>query len=130
MKRKKLILICFIATVIFIGGYLTLFSTSGKYYQTYSPDKQYSVYASKYYYERFMPRMPGQSGDAAGKVYLYDEVENKIINNATIPILWMTESIVWEEDKAYFKGTDYPHAGKPWSLPRPLQTGILSNGRE
>jgi len=119
---KRLLCLCLLAAVLFIGGYVTLFSTSGEYYRTYSPDRQYSVYASKYYYERFMPRMPGQSGDAAGKVFLYDEVEKRVINSATIPILWMTEAIVWDQDNAYFKGTYYPYAGNPWRLPRPIQS--------
>ena len=117
MTRKWFVISVFVAAALLCTAYFVLFATSGEYYRTYSPDKQFSVYASKYAYERYMPYMAGHAGDAAGKVYLYDELEKKVIASARIPIMWMTEGIIWEEGKAYFKDLDYPSADNPWILP-------------
>lgn len=119
--KVLLIILILVAMILFIAGYLFAFSASGEYYKTFSPDNQYSVYASKYHYENFIPKMSGQSGDAARKVFLYDEVERKIPNSAKIPMLWMTDEMVWEENEAYLKGADYPNISDPWHLPRPIK---------
>lgn len=116
MKRTWILLLI-VAAILAGTVYCVLFSTRGEYYRTYSPNGQFSVYASPYFYERHMPRMPGQAGDAAGRVYLYDELEKKVIANAPIPILWMTEGIIWEDGKAFFKDSDYPSENNPWVLP-------------
>ncbi len=116
MKRIWIVLL--IVAAILVGtAYFVLFSTRGEYYRTYSPNGKFSVYTSPYFYERHMPRMPGQAGDAAGRVYLYDESEKKVIANAHIPILWITEGIIWEDGKAFFKDADYPSESNPWVLP-------------
>ena len=65
------ILIC-----VFIVIYWLSNITEGKYYRRYSPDGQYSIYASRYKY--FNIQLPFiKFSDAGGKIYLYDELENK-----------------------------------------------------
>jgi hypothetical protein len=108
--------------IILIGLVYAFFNyATGCYYRVYSPDEQYSVYASKYIYENFLPAMPGQSGDASGKVFLYDEIEKKVINSGDIPMVSMTSEIEWAETEAYFKSDFYPNADNTWKLPRPLK---------
>ena len=113
---KKIYSILIVVTLGFVGLYLYLHTTSGEYYRTYSLDKQYSVYGAKYFYENFMPRFPGQSGDASGKVYLYDEIENKVIGSGEIPMLWMVPDVIFTENEAYYKGGDWIR----WKLPRKI----------
>lgn len=119
---KKIVLTTFsFITILLISLVLWSNSTNGVFYKVYSPDKQYSVYAAKYNYENFSMVFPGHSGDASGKVYLYDEVEKKVINSASIAMVWMTGEIQWEKDMAYFKGDNYPTILEPWKLPRPIR---------
>ena len=121
MKKHFLRVLTLVVFMIAGGIVLILFKTSGKYYQTFSPDRQYSVYASKYFYENFLPKMPGGSGDASGKVFLYDEVEKKVINSASIAIMWTVGDIEWDKNNAYFIGEEYPNILEPWHLPRPIK---------
>ena len=65
---------------------------------------------------------PGnQSGDASGKIYLYDEVTKKVINSSSIPMISMTNEIHWTANSAYFKADIYPNISNPWRLPRPVK---------
>lgn len=119
--HKKIIVTLAVSLLCFIVAVVLMFSTSGKYYQTFSPDRQYSVYASTYFYERFLLKMPGGSGDASGKAYLYDEIKHQLINSASVAIMWTITDIQWEDNKAYFIGEDAPTISNPWLLPRPIK---------
>jgi hypothetical protein len=100
---KIVLLTC---SIILIGLIYLFFNyTTGEYYRIYSPDQQYSVYASKKIYEIFLPAMPGQSGDASGKVFLYDEIEKKVINSGKIPMVSMTSDIEYLEIASVFETT-------------------------
>jgi hypothetical protein len=125
--KKAIIIILSIVSVFIISLYVWLNTTSGVYYKVYSEDKQYSVYAAKNNYEKFFMVFLGQSGDASGKVYLYDEVNKKIIDCANIPMIWMTGEIQWDENVAYFKSDDYPNIINPWKLPRPIRQNNKPN---
>lgn len=120
---KSRFLVRFGAVILLIASALAafLFSTSGELYRTYSPDKQYSVFAAKYNYEAFVMRMPGGGSDASGKVFLYDEIEKKIIASGSISMVGLTGEIEWTEDEAYFKGGVYPNITNPWKLPRKVK---------
>jgi hypothetical protein len=120
--RKVFKIILFSCLIVLIGLIYLFFNyATGEYYRVYSPDKQYSVYASKNIYENFLPAMPGQSGDASGKVYLYDEIEKKVINSGDIPMISLVGDIEWTETEAYFKSDFYPNAANTWKLPRKLK---------
>jgi hypothetical protein len=119
--RKAFKIILFSCLIILTGLIYLFFNyTSGEYYRIYSPDKQYSVYASKNFYENFLPAMPGQSGDASGKVFLYDEIEKKVINSGNIPMISLVGDIMWTETEAYFASDFYPSPTNAWKLPRKL----------
>ena len=118
MKKIKIFLL--ILFVVGIGFIPYLKSTHGEYYKTFSPDNQYSVYASQYNWEKFIIRMPCGGSVASGVIYLYDEIEDKIINNAHIDLLWLTPEINWTKNTAYFIGDEYPNIMEPWKLPRPI----------
>ncbi len=115
---KKIALSIILIVIILV---VFLMSTSGEYYRTYSPDKQYSVYASKNNWELFSMRMSDDNGDASGKVFLYDEIEKKIINQAKIPMISLTRDLLWADSIAYYKReNDYPNITNPWKLPRSI----------
>ena len=124
--RKKLFIFISICLIIALGTYLSQESTRGKYYKTYSPDKQYSVYTSKTNWELFSMAMPGNGGDATGKVFLYDEIEGEVIKSAPISILWTAGSINWNDSIAYFYGEENPTILEPWNLPRPISKSALN----
>lgn len=116
---KKFLLFLFVLLAIIAIWLLRLGDES---YRTYSPDKQYSVYAKRYSWERFVTRFPGGGGDASGIVFLYDEVQKKVIGKAKISMVSNTSSIEWSGNKAYFVGDDYPSIVDPWKLPRPISS--------
>ena len=120
MKKRTYILLSLLAGACIFLYYL-LNAVRGEYFRTYSPDLQYSVYASAYICNSFSMAMPGHGSDGRGKIFLYDEVEKKIIHSAKISILWTTSEIRWEENAAYYIGEDYPHILDPWRLPRKIK---------
>ncbi len=123
MKLKQFIIIGLILTVTGLIAFLS--SLGGEYYRTYSPDKQYSVFAQKYNYENFLPGMLGGGGDARGRLVLYDEIEKKIIDKGEIIMLSLTPEIQWEENHAYYIGEEnYPNILRPWTLPRKIKKQI------
>ncbi len=89
MQRKTKIQIL-IFTLIVIGIYQLFNITDDTiYYKFYSPDKQYSAYAKKFSYYRYLKlSFPGsRSSDAPGKVYVYDEINKKVISTAKISMI-------------------------------------------
>jgi len=78
--------------------------TEGEYYKQYSPDGQYSMYASKNKY--FNINTPfSKFGDEGGKVHLYDELENKLVSSASISMISnVKDHFFWSEDELYSKG--------------------------
>ena len=118
--KRILVLVGFATLATFGFGIAFMLSTSGEYYRTYSPDKQYSVYASKYNWAYFSFSMPGGGGDASGKVFLYDEVTKRTLYSAPIAMLWMVDGIKWTDSTAYFVGETHPNVLDPWKLPRPI----------
>jgi hypothetical protein len=100
------------------------FSTS-TYVRLCSPDGQYSVTAEEYVFESFIPRFPGQAGDAAGRIVIYDEVTKKRLFRAHVPMAQLIWELVWEGPRAYFIGDQqHPTILDPWILPREVRTSL------
>jgi hypothetical protein len=108
-------------TVSLIAFLVWVYSTSGTYYKTYSPDRQYSVYAEKYNWEMLNAVMPGGGGDHSGKLFLYDEVKKKVIGKAETQMISRAGDIMWGTTTAYYVGDEYPTIINPWKLPRPVR---------
>lgn len=101
MSKKKIILISILCCIILIFIYLAN-QTEGIYYKSYSPDGQYSCYASKSKYFNFnFPFV--KSGDASGKVHVYDELENKLVSSSSIAMIANINNMEWNEDSFYQK---------------------------
>jgi len=47
--------------------------------KSYSPDRQYSFYGKIFFLDQFIPMSPGSGSDARVIVYLYDEINKKIL---------------------------------------------------
>jgi hypothetical protein len=47
--------------------------------KSYSPDRQYSVYGKIFFLDQFIPMSPGSGSDGRISVYLYDEIDKKIL---------------------------------------------------
>ena len=93
------------------------FSTKGEYYSVMSPDGQYRVYSSAYNYELYLPIPFMRYGDMSGVVYLYDEVEKKIIDSASIEMTSLALDVRWRKDEAHFIGGDFTS----FKLPREIK---------
>ena len=81
--------------------------TEGEYYRSYSPDGQYSIYASKNKYFNF--KFPfAKFGDSGGKIHLYDELENKEIQTESIEMIsYVKDHFFWSEKELYAKAKIY-----------------------
>lgn len=75
--------------------------TEGVYYKSYSPDGQYSRYASKYKYFYFHFPFNGKS---AGKVYVYDELTNKLVGSSSLTMISNIYKTDWNEESLTQKG--------------------------
>ena len=87
--------------------YWYAYLTEGEYYRTYSPDGQYSVYSAAYNFELYLPIPFHKYSDMSGQVYLYDEVEKKIIDSGYIEMTSLAVDVRWEEDRTHFIGGDF-----------------------
>ncbi|QAR30763.1 hypothetical protein EQP59_05125 [Ornithobacterium rhinotracheale] len=120
MNKRKTILIIIVGVFLFCK---VSDSISVKLYKKYSKDGQYSVYGTKTFPDLLMPKMPGQGGDVEGTIYLYDEIENKILYSSKIPSIHLIySSFEFSERTAYFVGDELvPNILTPWVLPRPIK---------
>ncbi len=115
--RTKIILGIFIGLTITLYWISTI--TEGEYYKSYSPDGQYSIYASRSKY--FNLKLPFvKFGDAGGKVHLYDELENRLITSCSVEMIsHVDDHFFWSEDELYMKASIYI------KLPRKINAKII-----
>lgn len=117
IKKRYIILAVLVILIFCIYQY---FHTVGdyEYSRDYSPDGQYSVYIKPYKHDFMMDvvKFPFQkSADRSGKIFLYDEIEKRIITSAHVDMVGFVD-IEWLEDKVYTKG----EGGLDKSLPRKI----------
>jgi hypothetical protein len=79
-------------------------STKGEDYICYSPDGQYRVYGAVYNFALWIPVPFLKYRDLTGRVYLYDELEEKIIDSATIQPIESISYVQWYKNEVYFLG--------------------------
>lgn len=104
--------IVFISIILIVIG--ILFSTSGHYFGFLSPDHQFSIYSSKYNYEYLLGT---EHSYASGKVFLYDQIENKIIAEKKISIISGTQDAQWSEESVSLRCEGLPS----FKLPRKIK---------
>ena len=109
-------IIALISIIIILIG--VLFSTSGHYYGYLSPDHQFSIYCSKYNYEHLLGT---EHSYASGKVFLYDQIENKIIAEKTIPLISATQDAQWSEKSVSLRCEGLPSFKLPRNVKLPYQ---------
>lgn len=117
MRKTTAVLLAFL---MFLG--FALVALEGPFYRTYSPDKQYSVFAARHVYQSLIPAMPGGGSDSPARLFLYDEVNERVIARGSIRMMWMTPEIRWGEHSAYYVGENRPSITEPWILPRSIRT--------
>ncbi len=109
------IIICTLIIIYFLSNI-----TEGEYYRRYSPDGQYSIYASKNkYFNLEIPFV--KFGDSAGKINLYDELENKLIGSSSIDMISNINELFWSENELCSKGNM-----NNIKLPRKINSKIIS----
>ncbi|WP_117884502.1 hypothetical protein [Aureibaculum luteum] len=115
---KKLKIIVVTLVVVIITTIYFLIQTSGVYYKSYSPDGQYSRYASvnTYFYNAPFSKFSDQSG----KVFVYDEIEKKIVGYAPVEMISSVEYSEWDETSLSSRG------GYSIELPRKINTNLVS----
>jgi len=92
-------------------------STSEEYYSTQSPNGEYRIYVSAYNYAIYTRSSPFiEYGDLRGKVYLYDNIEKKIINSASLSKIKFGKDVQWSKNRVSFKDKNLP----VWKLPREI----------
>ncbi|WP_036153802.1 hypothetical protein [Maribacter forsetii] len=119
MKFKHKIIFA-IFTCIVIVSYLFSTITEGEYYRLYSPDGQYSVYASRDKYFNFIAPFEKFS-DAGGRIHVYDELENKPIGSSSIDMISNINELFWSEEELYSKGSM-----NSIQLPRKISSKIIN----
>ena len=116
-KRKSLIVV-----IIFILLTLFMFSEAQTSNKIYSPDKQYSVYAKTYMYSEILCVFSYMDCWHNGKIYLYDEIEKKVLESVFTEVTETYESVNWlSKDMVSFKNIDIKIPNDFWYLPRPLK---------
>ncbi|SNR16426.1 hypothetical protein [Tenacibaculum jejuense] len=117
MKLKSKIVI-FVALLMLILYWISSI-TEGKYYKSYSPDGQYSIYASRNKFFNF--NFPfAKFGDAAGKIHLYDELKEKLITSRSVEMISLVDDhFFWSEEELYMKARMYI------KLPRKIDPRII-----
>lgn len=107
--KKYIILISIIS--IIIGA---LFSTSGHYYGVMSPDGQFSIYTSKYNFEYLLGT---EHSYASGKVFLYDEIEDNVIESKKVSRISATHEAQWSKQSVSLRCEGLPS----FKLPRKIK---------
>ena len=115
---KKLKIIVVTLVVVIITTVYFLIQTSGVYYKSYSPDGQYSRYASVniYFYNAPFSKFTDQSG----KVFVYDEIEKNIVGAAPVEMMSSVEYSEWDETSLSARG------GFSIELPRKINTNLIA----
>jgi len=118
-KRKVLYFLTAIVIIVAINLYQYFYTLDDfEYCREYSPDNQYSVYIRPYKRDFMMDvvKFPFQKyGDRSGKIFLYDEIEKKIITSAHVDMIGFVD-VEWTKDRVYTKGD----GGLDKSLPRKI----------
>jgi len=120
MRDKNIKIIIFI--IVLGAGTIFLFSTGPKSRKYYSVDEQYSVYGECYNYTSIYCVFSFKDCRKPGRLFLYDEIEKKIIGTGKTQDIGNVEDIKWSISKniAYFRGSESVTASNPWVLPRPI----------
>ncbi|MBJ2175842.1 hypothetical protein JBL43_16430 [Aureibaculum sp. A20] len=116
---KKLKIIVVILVLVFIAAIIFLRQTSGIYYKSYSPDGQYSCYAAvsnSFSYDGPFSKF----GDQSGKVFVYDEIEKKIVGSAPVEMISSVEYSEWDETSLSSRG------GYSIELPRKINSNLIT----
>ena len=66
-----------------------------------SPDGRYECVVTRYRYEHFVSRFPGQGSDYSCFLSIYDSTRN--CGTIPVPMAWMVEDLEWEESGASIK---------------------------
>ncbi|WP_109833101.1 hypothetical protein [Reichenbachiella versicolor] len=98
---KKTILAILFLSMLFVAGFLLIFER-GEIDGGKSPDGQFSVYAVKHFYTIFLPVMPGQSSDLPGRIYLRDNVQERVIKSTNTPRVSKIWDAEWYDNRVEF----------------------------
>ena len=63
-----------------------------------SPDGAFIAVATKSYFYALVPVMPGQSGDAPGRITIYRK-DGRSCGSAPVDMVWMIQDLRWELSK-------------------------------
>ena len=101
MSKKVKIILVIIGSLI-LGSVFFTKETSNKYYRTYSPDGQYSRYATIkepiYNFLNFDALPFEKFSDKPGKLYVYDELEDKIVGSSSLEMIGNIYETEWHEE--------------------------------
>ncbi|NRD20050.1 hypothetical protein HNV08_08315 [Winogradskyella eckloniae] len=112
-----------IVVILFILLILFMVSTAHTSQKIYSPDKQYSVYATTYMYSKlFCAVFSYMDCWHSGKIYLYDEIEEKVLETVFTEVTENYTTVNWlTKDMVSFENIDIKLPNDFWYLPRPIK---------
>lgn len=113
---KRILIICTITILIIFGISLIRYDQSQKYY---SQDGQYSFYSKRSVFSNIRMSMPGNGDAGGGTIYIYDEIENKVIFQ--FESSWIRSDMDASEFTNYNGGSFICKSGYWFNLPRPIQ---------
>lgn len=119
-KKNKIIIIFF----VFILLAIFLFSKGATSKKEFIGQKEYSVYSKSYVYSELLCVFSLFDCNKAGVIYLFDEIEGKVIESVNTGRIEAIESLKWNQSSntIYFTALeDIVIENNEWTLPRALR---------
>lgn len=113
MSKSKKIIFFSIGVLLLVFYWLINITENKKLFKSYSPYGEYSIYVSKYKYEKYLPKIPN-AGYGSGKIYLFDEVNQKVISSCGLSSISDIENFQWDDEYVRDRAEHW------LKLPRPL----------
>lgn len=118
-NNRKIIIIA--STLILVT--IFLFSKGATSKKKFIGKNEYSVYSKSYIYAELLCVFSLFDCNRAGVIYLYDEIEGKIVESVSTERIEAIESLKWDQSSntVYFTASDIVIKDYQWTLPRPLK---------
>lgn len=117
-KRSLIIVLSFLILLT-----IFLFSKRATSEKIFIGQNEYSVYSKSYFYAELLCAFSFFDCERAGVIYLYDEIEEEVIESVCTNRVGAIKSLKWHESSKtiYFTANDIDIKNSEWILPRSLK---------
>lgn len=128
MTKKNKIKTVLTSSIILLVIFLFSKATTSK--KIIIGENEYSVYSKSYVYAELLCVISFMDCNRAGVIYLYDEIEGKVLESVSTKRVEAVESVSWlpypNGNSIYFRAyDDIEIKNNEWTLPRPLKKSKL-----